>query len=88
LAKANNIRKFPVGYPAAVLDRYAARPDNSSTATDAAERDFEERGEKSSGIDSLLHLLRLFQIGHLRPPVDVMTRARISLTVLVEQKVE
>jgi hypothetical protein len=32
-SKAYNVSKFPVGYPAAVLDRYAACPDNSSAAT-------------------------------------------------------
>jgi hypothetical protein len=36
-------------------------------------------------MDSLRHLLRLLQVGHLRPLVGVMTR--IPLTVLVEQKV-
>src|SRR6267143_932250 len=65
LAKANNVSKFPVGYPAAVLDRYAARPDNSSAATDTAERDCKERGEGSSEMDSLRHLLRLLRVGHL-----------------------
>ena len=76
-SKAYNVSKFPVGYPAAVLDRYAARPDNSTAATDTAERDCKERGEESSEMESLLHLPGLIQVGHLRPPVGAITQARI-----------
>src|SRR5262249_49984071 len=70
-----------------VLDHYTARPDNSSAATDTAERDCKERGEESSEMGSLHHLFGLLQVGHLQPPGGIMKRTRISLTALVAQEV-
>ena len=44
LAKAYDVGKFLLAYPAALLDGDAARPDEA--AAEAAERDLEERDEQ------------------------------------------
>ena len=66
LAKAEYVGKFPISYPAAVLDRDAARPDNSTAAADTAERDEKKRGEEGSETNNLLHILLSRHVGHLR----------------------
>src|SRR5215471_13541917 len=66
LAKADNVGKFPVVDPAALLDGDAACPDDAAASAATAEGDRKKRGEQSGEGNGGLQLLPLRELSHLR----------------------
>jgi len=82
LTKADDVGKFSIADPAALLDGNAARPNDAAGSADAVERNGKERGKQRGEGNGLLQLLSLRQPCHFDRPgsrsLRPFTRAHVG----------